>query len=123
MRKKSIAKNLINASLNDGPLVKALFEYELEEHIEEYLLSKQEDGDKYFFAVTEHSNDVAMLLIDEDDNLHVNKDARALLKKLWRGAYRKNMQLLIPQMASVLDAGNLFSAGVKVSSEIPKENV
>jgi hypothetical protein len=28
-------------------MARALFEYELEEHLEEYLQSKQEDGDKY----------------------------------------------------------------------------
>ena len=62
MRKKTIEKNLKRALLDDGAMARALFEYELEEHIQEYLLSKQEDGDKYFFAVTEHTNDVAMLL-------------------------------------------------------------
>lgn len=115
MRKKTIEKNLIKALLADGPLVKALFEYELEEHIEEYLQSKRQDNDKYFFAVTEHTNDVAMLLIDEHDKVHVNAVARTVLKKLWQNAYRKNIQLLIPQMASELDAGYLFTAGVKLS--------
>ena len=72
MSKKSIEKSLRKALLDDGPLVRALFEYELEEHVDAYARSKQTDGDKYFFAVTEHSNDVAMLLIDEGDQLHVN---------------------------------------------------
>jgi hypothetical protein len=120
MRKKTIEKNLIKALLEDGPLAKALFEYELEEHIEEYLLSKRQDNDKYFFAVTEHTNDVALLLIDEQDKVHVNAAARRLLKKLWPGeAYRKNMRLLIPQMASELDAGYLSTAGVKISAGAP----
>ena len=73
-------------------------------------------GDEYFFAVTEHSNDVAMLLIDKGDQLHVNEDARALLKKLWRDAYRDNLEVLIPQMVEELYAGYLFTAGVKVSA-------
>ena len=103
--------------MGQRPLARALFEYELEEHIEEYLLSKHQDGDRYFFAVTEHSNDVAILLIDEHDRLQVNAAARTLLKKLWRSAYRRNMKLLIPQMASELDNGFLFAAGVKVSDE------
>ena len=59
-----IEKNLKKALLEDGPMAQALFEYELEEHVEEYLQSKRTDGDKYFFAVTEDTNDVAMLLID-----------------------------------------------------------
>ncbi len=114
MRKKAIEKNLKRALIDNGPLTQALFEYELEEHTNEYRRSKREDDDAYFFAVTEHTNDVALLLIDEHDDLHINEAARALLKQLWRGAYKKNMQVLIPQMAEELDAGRIFTAGVKV---------
>lgn len=115
MRKKTIEKNLRKALLENGPLAQALFEYELEEHIGEYIQSKRADGDKYFFAITEHTNDVAMLLVDKDDNVHINEEARALLKKLWQDAYKKNLQMLIPGMAKELDAGYLYGAGVKVS--------
>ncbi len=59
-----------------------------------------------------------MLLIDECDNIHINEDARALLKKLWGGAYGENMEVLIPKMAEQLDEGYLFAAGVKVSGEV-----
>jgi hypothetical protein len=116
MSQKSIEKNLRKALLDDGPLARALFEYELEEHVDEYARSKQTDGDTYFFVVTEHSHDIAMLLIDEGDQLHVNEDARALLKKLWRDAYRRNLEVLIPQMAEELNAGYHFTAGVTVSA-------
>jgi hypothetical protein len=60
MSKKTIEKNLIKALLEDGTMAYDLFEYELKEHKDEYRNSKQEDGDDYFFAVTEHTNDVAM---------------------------------------------------------------
>jgi hypothetical protein len=112
-KRKIIEKNLKIALLEEGDLVDALFEYELAEHVDEYLQSKKDDGDKYFFAVTEHSNDVAMLLIDESDNVHQNQVARDLLKSLWRDAYKSNMQKLIPQIAQELNAGYLFTAGVK----------
>ena len=118
MSKETIEKNLKNALLNDGTFARELFEYELEGHIGYCLLSKQTDADKYYFAVTENTNDVAMLLIDDHENIHINEDARTLLKKLWGGAYRKNMEVLIPQMAEELDEGYLFSAGVKVSGEV-----
>jgi hypothetical protein len=114
MSKKTIEKNLKEALLEDGELVDALFEYELAEHVGEYLESKKKDGDKYFFAVTEHTNDVAMLLIDEFDNVHRNQVARELLKSLWHDAYKSNMQKLIPQIAQELNSGLLFTAGVKV---------
>jgi hypothetical protein len=113
MSRKTIEKNLKKALLQDGPLVQALYEFELEEHVAEYLQSKREDGDKYFFAVTEHTNDVAILLIDENDQLHINEAARAVLKQLWTDAYEYNLKKLIPNMAEQLEAGYLFSAGVK----------
>jgi len=122
MSKKSIEKNLRKALLEDGPLAQALFEYELQEHVEEYRQSKRADGDKYFFAITEHTNDVAMLLIDESNRLHVNEDARAMLKKLWRDEYRYNLEILIPQMAGELNAGYLFTAGVKVTAGGEKDD-
>jgi hypothetical protein len=117
MSKKTIEKNLKKALIENGPLVQALFEYELEEHVEEYKLSKREDKDECFFAITEHSNDVAMLLIDKQDKLHVNEDARALLQTLWRDSYKINIQRLIPDMAEQLHSGYLFVAGVKISDE------
>lgn len=115
MSKKTIEKNLIKALLEDGAMAHALFEFELKEHIDEYLKSKQDDGDDYFFAVTEHTNHVAMLLIDGKNRVHVNEKARALLKKLWpKSAYKFNMQILIPQMAKQLSEGYLFVTGVKI---------
>lgn len=115
MSKKTIEKNLFKALLEDGAMAYALFKYELEEHIDEYLRSKQEDGDDYFFAVTEHTNDVATLLIDGKNKVHVNEKARALLKRLWpKSAYKHNMQILIPQMVNELNKGYLFVTGVKV---------
>ncbi len=113
MSRKTIAKNLKKALLNDGPLVQALYEFELEEHVEEYLRSKQTDRDNYFFAVTEHTNDVAMLLINENDKVYINEAARTWLKELWQDAYRENIRKMIPGMAEQLDAGYLFAAGVK----------
>lgn len=87
MSKKTTERNLKKALLDGGPLAQALFEYELEEHIEEYMKSKQKDNDAFFFAVTERSNDVAMLLIDKNERLYVNEEARTLLEKLWRDSY------------------------------------
>jgi hypothetical protein len=114
MSKKSIRANLKRVLLDGEPFVLALFDYELREHIEEYLQSKQDDNDKYFFAVTEHSNDVAMLLISEDDTVYINEEARTALQALWRDAYPKNIQRLLPKMVEDLNAGYLFAVGVKV---------
>jgi hypothetical protein len=115
MRKKIIEKNLKKALLEDGPLTLALFEFELQEHIAEYIQSKHDDGDEYFFAVTEHTNDVAMLLIDDQDAVHINGAARSKLMKLWQTNYARNLRKLIPDMASELDSGHLYVAGVKLT--------
>jgi len=117
MSKKTIEKRLRKALLDGGPLAQALFEYELEEHIDEYVKSKQDDHDEFFFAVTEHSGDVAMLLIDKNDRLHCNGNARAMLEKLWRDAYKSNIQRLLPDMAGELDKGYLYTAGVKYTDK------
>ena len=114
MSKKTIAANLKRVLLDDAPFAMALFDYELREHIEEYLESKRADQDRYFFAVTEHTNDVAMLLIDEQDGIHINEEARAMLRALWRDAYAHNIELLIPKMAQDLQAGFLPTAGVQI---------
>ena len=115
MNIKTIEKNLVRVLLNDGMMTYALFEHELAEHIDEFLKSRQEDGDDYFFAVTGRANEVAMLLIDANDHVHENEKARSLLKVLWpKSAYKHNMQILIPQMAKELNGGYIFVTGVKV---------
>ena len=115
MGKETIEKNLKKTLLGAKRMSWDLFEYELEEHIEEYKQSKRADGDKFFFVVTENSNDVAMLLIDEEDRLYINERARLKLMLLWDKAYRHNIRTLLPKMVSVLDAGVVFSAGVKTA--------
>ena len=114
MSKKTIAANLKRVLLEDAPFSEALFEYELQEHVAEYLESKRSDNDRYFFAVTEHTNDVAMLLIDEQDRVHVNEAARTALRTLWKNAYVQNIERLIPKMAQDLSAGYLSAMGVKI---------
>ncbi len=116
MRKNVIEKNLRKALLEDGPFARALFEYELKEHLGEYLESKHQDGDAYVFAITEQSNAVAMLLIDETDRVLINEEARAKLRTLWQNAYKGNIQRLIPDMARELDQGYLYVVGVKVQA-------
>ena len=117
MRRKQIEINLHKALLEDRPMAMALFKWELQEHVTEYLASKRADHDNFLFVITEHSNDVAMLLIDEQDAIHINENARAMLKKLWRKVYRSNLELLIPDIARELDVGKIWWTGVKVATD------
>lgn len=116
MRKKIIEKNLKEVLLEGGAFSRALFEFDLEDRIEAYLESKHEDGDKFLFVIAEKSNEIAMLLVDENDEVHVNEEARALLMKLWQGEnYKNNILLFMPDIVNELDKGNHYFAGVKVA--------
>jgi uncharacterized membrane protein YvbJ len=118
MSKLTTEKHLVRALLNNGAMSKSLFEEELQDQTDEFLKSKQEDGDDYFFAITERDKQVAMLLIDKDDNVHVNEEARAVLKTYWqKTVYEDNMLMLLPQMVDELNEGYYFVTGVKRQGE------
>ena len=114
MSKMTTEKYLVRALLDDGAMSKSLFEDELQDQIDEFLKSKKEDGDDYFFVITERKNHVAMLLIDGDDKVHVNEEARAVLRTFWqKSVYEDNMLMLLPQMVDELNEGYYFVTGVK----------
>ena len=118
MSKMTTEKHLVRALLDGGAMSKTLFEEELHGQIDEFLRSKQEDGDDYFFAITENDNQVAMLLIDRDDKVHVNEDARAVLRSFWqKTVYDDNILVLLPQMVDELSEGYYFVTGVKKQNE------
>ena len=118
MSKMTTEKYLVRALLDDGAMSKPLFEEELQDQIDEFLKSKKEDQDDYFFAITERDKQVAMLLIDRDDKVHVNEEARVVLKTYWqKSVYEHNMLILIPQMVDELDEGYYFVTGVKSQEE------
>jgi hypothetical protein len=118
MSKMTTEKHLVRALLNNGAMSKSLFEEELQDEIDEFLKSKKEDKDDYFFAITERENKVAMLLIDGDNKVHVNEEARAKLKTFWqKSIYKDNMLMLLPQMVDELSAGYYFVTGVKKQEE------
>lgn len=105
--------------LEGGDFSQALFEFDLEARIEAHLQAKHEDGDKYLFVIAEKPNEIAMMLIDENDEVHVNEEARALLMNLWQGEnYKNNVLLFMPDMANELDKGNHYFAGVKVQENL-----
>ena len=120
MTKKKIINNLEKALLKDGHLELKLYQWELEEHVPEYLASKKKDKDKYFIAITEHTNDVAMLLIDDENRLHINEEARTKLKQFWKKSYDQNFKKLIPQIAQNLHDGYIFATGVKEVKEVKR---
>ncbi len=122
MSKLTTEKYLVRALLNNGVMSKALFEEELLDQLDEFMKSKKEDGDDLFFVVTERDNHVAMLLIDEDDTVHVNEEARAVLKAHWKkSVYEETILELLPQMVEELDAGYYFVTGLQAQDDAEQE--
>jgi hypothetical protein len=113
MTAKNIEKILQQTLLHDAAMQYGLYEYELEELLDELKSSLAADQDDYIFAVTENSGHVAMVLIEKSGQVHINEQAREKLRALWPATYASNMQQLIPAFAKQLHAGELPINGVK----------
>jgi hypothetical protein len=115
MTSKSIEKLLRHALIDDGKMVYALYEYELQAALDEWMSSLAQDNDDFVFTVTENSGDVAMVLIEKTGDVYINEQARDKLKLLWLGAYKSNMNRLIPYFAKQLANGEIPINGVKTA--------
>ena len=115
MAVKEIEKKLELALLEDGEMVFDLYEYELENQLDDLRASMAEDKDEYIFAVTENRGDVAMVLIEASGQVYINEEAREKLKTLWPLGYESNMKTLIPEFAEQLSEGEVPVNGVKTS--------
>ena len=61
----------------------------------------------------EYSGEVAMILLHKSGEAYINDAARTELQGLWGGAYRRNMDELIPVFAQQLDGGEIAILGVE----------
>ncbi|MCA2812029.1 MAG: hypothetical protein IM477_05530 [Microcystis sp. M090S1] len=116
MKKRKIANTLRKALLEEGEMERALYEYELEEHIDYWYEGLKSDRDQFVFAVTENSGDVAMVLITPGKTIYVNEEAREKLSQFWIKAYENNINQLIPMMAENLANDIISVTGVKMVS-------
>ena len=112
---KKITKALEEALLRDGKMEQALYEFEFADELDELKASLAEDDDDYLFSVTENNGDIAMVLIEKSGEVLINEEARDKLKEFWKANYEKNINLLIPDLAEQLDAGELPINGVKTA--------
>ena len=110
---KRIEKILKNALINNGKMEYALYEYELEEVVDELKFYLARDHDDYIFCITENTNDVAMVLIDKLGEVYINESARDKLMETWQHAYPSNMKKMIPILAEELSQDMLPINGVK----------
>ena len=112
-RTRKIAHLLNKALLQDGKMERALYDYELVEHIGYWYEGLKAYRDEFVFAVTENSGSVAMILITADKTIYINEEAREQLSKFWPNAYETNMKRLIPMMAEELANDIISVNGVK----------
>ena len=113
--KKAIQNRLHKALVLNGDMSYALYKHELEEHLVYWRAGMTRDRDEFLFVVTEHSGDVAMLLLTAKGKLFINEQAREKLQLLWHspGVYTNNLKLFLPMMAEQLESGELWMTGVK----------
>ena len=78
MTAKNIEKLLEQALIHDGEMQYGLYEYELEELLDDLKSSLAKDKDDYIFAVTENSGHVAMVLIQKTGEVHINEEASSI---------------------------------------------
>jgi len=116
MKKRKIENLLREALLQGGKMELALYEHELEEHIEYWYEGLKSDRDEFVFVVTENSGDVAMVLITQEKTVFINEDARKKLLEFWPITYNTNIKKLIPMMARDLANDILSVNGVKIVS-------
>ena len=118
---KDLKKVLENALLKEGKMEYGLYEYELEDLLDDFKESLLEDNDDFLFAITTHKNDVtghedtAMVLIEPSGTVHINELARDKLKEEWKGAYEGNIKKIIPDFAKQLYEGNIPVNGIKTA--------
>jgi hypothetical protein len=117
MTAKKIEKLLRQALLNEGAMQYRLYEYELEERLDDLQSSLTADQDDYIFTVTENNGDVAMVLIEKSGQVYINEHARERLQALWPVGYTGNMKNFIPSFARQLSRGELPITGVKTAGK------
>ncbi len=113
MTAKKIEKHLKQSLIHNGEMQYQLYEYELEELLDELKSSMTKDKDDYIFAVTENSGHVAMVLVEKSGQIYINEQAREKLQAFWPAAYDSNMKRLLPVFSKQLSGGEIPINGVK----------
>lgn len=114
MTTKTIENRLTQALLNNGKMYLALYEHELEEHLDFLKASLKRDKEDFIFVVTENRGHVAMVLIEKSGGIYINEQAREKLQSLWSAMYETNVKGFIPLFAEQLADGDLPITGVSV---------
>ena len=119
MTLKEIHDVLERVLLQDGEMDRALYEWEMEEHIDYWTAKMRQNQSEYLIVADVSMNMVtgqpraALLVLEPAGPISVNEAARDRLKALWKGSYASNMRKVIPSFANMLKDGQLAVHGVK----------
>ncbi|MGJ0486268.1 MAG: hypothetical protein ACR65R_17290 [Methylomicrobium sp.] len=111
---KSVQNLLESALIGDQAMSDALLSENLIEHKDEFSKSLEEDNEDVIFAIDQHENSIAMLLIEKNGDFYVNTDAKDRLKFYWQYNYENNLKKFIPFMANQLKAGKFAVLGFTI---------
>lgn len=114
MGTREISRALRKALLKNEPMSLALYQDKLVEHIDEWYEGLNADQESLAIVLTARDEEVAMVMIDQDKNIHVNEEAKDKLLKMWTKNFTKNMQFLIPGMADHINEAVFSITGITV---------
>jgi hypothetical protein len=114
MSVKSVQKLLESALIGDQAMCDALLSANLIEHKDQFSKSLEADNEDVIFAIDQHENSIAMLLIEKNGDFYVNTDAKDRLKFYWKHNYENNLKKFIPFMANQLTAGEFAVLGFTI---------
>lgn len=114
MQKQSIQVSLENALLHNVMWSDELYNEVLTDFVEQMKESLHRDADDAIICLVAKEQQVAMMLVEVDNNVLRNEAARHRLKQLWKENYEINVTKVIPILVEHLSQGMLGVAGIKV---------
>lgn len=119
MTLKEICDVLEQVLLQDGEMDRALYEWEMEQHVEYWTAKMLQTHSEYLIVADVGMNmatgqpRAALLVLELSGVIAVNEAARDRLKTFWKDTYAPNIRKLIPAFASMLKDNQLAVHGVK----------
>lgn len=111
---KPIKNKLESTLLSNEEMSSDLFNDNLINFKDEFIRSMNQDNEDVIFALDEHNNQIAMLLIEKNGNCYSNSEAKSKLKEYWKSNFENNLKKLIPYMAKQLKSGEIAVTGFTV---------
>ena len=93
-----------------------LYREEMDNWLDEFVEDKRKTDDPILIAICEDKGLFAVILVDETDQIHINKHAIRALKKYWSWSYRRCVEKIIPDIARELLDGYMYQTSTEASA-------